>query len=314
MSSAFIYASSAISTQDKLSESNFIEELVPIEKNRVLVEPNYRDFINPMMMRRMSKSTKMSLACAYRCLQNMNKDQLDAIIIGTGLGALNDTEKFLSFSTTTEKKILSPTSFIQSGHNSIAGQIALLLKNDGYNMTHVQQGLSFEHALLDAMLNIFEGKQQVLAGAVDEFTPLLKEISNRFQLPNLIKNQLSEGAGFFLLGPDKSRAIAKVKSVVVRNFNNLSDCIQSLLHEQALGFTDISKGFIGYNLNAEIDHKLTFDTLCYTDFCGRHYSSAAFGLHLASQYLQEYARVGNHAIVINIASKNEVGLTLLERV
>ncbi len=181
-------------------------------------------------------------------------------------------------------------------------------------MTHVQQGLSFEHALLDAMLNIYEGKQQVLTGAVDELTPLLKDISNRFQLPDILKNQLSEGASYFLMGPNKTKAFAEVKSVSIRNFTNLSDCILSFLKEKELSFTDISKGFIGYNLNTKINPDLSLDTLCYTDYSGRYYSSSAFGLHIASQYLQNYSQSGNHAIVINITSKSEVGLTLLERV
>lgn len=314
MSSAFIYTSSAISTQDKIGEKDFLDKLKHIEENKVLAEPDYREFINPMMMRRMSKSTKMSIACAFSCLKNVSKNQLDAIIIGTGLGALADTEKFLTVSTTTEERILSPTSFIQSGHNSIAGQIALLLKNDCYNMTHVLHALSFEHALLDSMLNITEGRQQVLVGAVDELTPLVKDLAVRFLLPNQIKYQLSEGAGFFIMGPDKTRAIAEVKSVSMQYFDNLADCVSSFLKDNHLGFDDIQKGFVGYNLMAKNNQYIGFDTLCYTDYTGRYFSSSAFGLHIASRYLQAYAQTGSHSLVINVASKNRVGLTLLKRV
>lgn len=314
MSTTFLYTSSAISTQKDFSESDFIERLVRIESDNSLIEPDYKEFIQPMMIRRMSKATKMSIACAFRCLQDLGEVELDAIIVGTGLGSVTDTERFLKVSTSKEQRVLPPTSFIQSGHNTIAGQIALLLKNDSYNMTHVQQALSFEHALLDSVLSISEGKQMVLAGAVDEFTPLLSELADRFLLQTDIKKQLNQGAGFFLLGPDRSKAVAEVIEVRINQFNDTEESILSLLKENNLGFDDIEMGFIGYNLSNKLSIDLPFKSLCYTDYSGRHLSSAAFGLHMAKNYIQHDAKKGAYAIVINIASRNELGLTLLRGV
>ena len=51
----------------------------------------------------------------------------DAIITGTGLGCLEDTEKFLTAMVTNKEEFLTPTSFIQSTHNTVSAQIALLL-------------------------------------------------------------------------------------------------------------------------------------------------------------------------------------------
>jgi 3-oxoacyl-[acyl-carrier-protein] synthase II len=291
-----------------------MEALIPIERNKSLVEPDYKEFIKPLAIRRMSKSAKMSIACAFKCLRDTGVEQLDAIIIGTGLGSLADTEKFLKISTTSEQKLLPPTSFIQSGHNTIAGQIALLLKNDCYNMTHVQQGFSFEHALLDSMLNITEGKKLVLAGAVDEHIPLLEDLANRFKMPESIKGQLSEGAGFFSMGPDKSKAMAEVKAISISQNDSLSAAIMSFLDVNQLSSGDIEMGFVGHNLSAETSENLPFATVIYTDYSGRHFSSSAFGLHLASQFLQHYGKLGAHVIIINIAANNKVGLTLLQRV
>ncbi len=314
MRSKFIYTSSVISTQNNFDGSDFLETLIPFEKNKFLVEPDYKEFINPLAIRRMSKASKMSIACVFKCLKDIRDEQLDAIILGTGLGSIADTEKFLKVSTTTEEKLMPPTSFIQSGHNTISGQIALLLKNDCYNMTHVQQGLSFEHALLDSMLNISEGKQLVLVGGVDEHSLLLNDLANRFRLHDNIKDQLSEGAGFFLLGPEKSKAVAEVKSVLINQFDNLSESILSFLRDNQLNFVDIEMGFIGLNLSFQTLIKLPFETVHYTDYSGRYFSSSAFGLHMASQFLIHYGKVGNYVIVVNIASNDKIGLTLLERV
>ena len=59
---------------------------------------------------------------------------------------------------------------------------------------------------------------------------------------------------------------------------------------------------------------LPFKVLCYTDFGGRHFSSAAFGMHMAVTFLQQNSQTNKCALVINIASENEVGLTLLKSV
>jgi len=256
----------------------------------------------------------MSVACTFNCLEDTKLKVPDAIIVGTGLGSLADTEKFLRISTTEEEKVMSPTSFIQSGHNTIAGQIALLLDTDCYNMTHVQQAVSFEHVLIDAQINISEGKEAVLAGAVDEHITILDDLASRFGIDSKISSQLSEGAGFFIMGPDKSKAVVEVIAVAVVKNENLPANISSYLSKNELKVDDITMGFVGYNLSEKIVDDFTFDTICYTDFIGRHFASVSFGLHLASQYLQQDGQTGNYGLVINIASNSQVGLTLLKRV
>ena len=149
---------------------------------------------------------------------------------------------------------------------------------------------------------------------MDEYIPLLSDLANRFKLADIIKGQLSEGAGFFILGPDKSRAVAEVKSVAISQFDDLAEAILSFLDDNQLSSDEIEMGFVGYNLSAGALEKLPFATIIYTDSSGRHFSSSAFGLHMASQYLQHYGKSGDHVIIINIAATNKFGLTLLQRV
>ncbi len=310
MSKTFIYASSAISTQNSF-EGNSINNFTSIESSKSLIEPEYKEYIKPMMIRRMSKATKMSVACSFKCMADINLEQPDAIIVGTGLGALAHTVKFLQVSTTAEEKVLPPTSFIQSGHNTIAGQIALLLGTDCYNMTHVQQAISFENALMDAQLNIGEGKQAVLTGAVDEHIDILDDLANRFNIDNQISSQFSEGCGFFILGPDESTAKVELLGVSILRENNIAGSISTFLAKYHLQVEDINMGFIGYNLTIDQNIDLPFEVLCYTDFGGRHFSSSAFGFYLAVMHLQQ-EQANNYTLVVNIASENDVGLTILK--
>jgi len=311
--STYIYASSAISTQNQLAGEAALDSLVSIGENKDLIEPDYSEYIKPMVIRRMSKATKMSVACAFRCLKAIDYASLEAIIVGTGLGATTDTEKFLKVSIASEVNMLPPTAFIQSGHNSIAGHIALLLKNDCYNMTHVQQGLSFEHAMLDALLNLSEGKKNVLVGGVDEKNALLNEIATRLKLDTKIQNQLAGGSAYFILGSEKSKAIAKVKAVTIMQYTSPVEAAQLFLENNGLSYSNVQKGFVGYSLSFVEPIQLPLDTIVYTDYSGRFFSSAAYGLHLASTYLQYFINA-KFALVINIASSSKMGLILIERV
>ena len=311
---AYIYASSAVSTQDSFLGADFVNNLERIEAVKEIKIPVYREFIKPMLMRRMGKATKMSIACAFNCMRQLEMEQPEAIIVGTGLGALTDTEKFLSVSTATEEKMLPPTAFIASGHNTIAGQIALLLKNDLYNMTHVQRELSFEYAVLDAMLSVTEGKDNILTGAFDELTPKVMDLAERFELDSSIKNQLSGGAAFFVLGNNKAKAITEIRSVEILEFSDLSECILAFLEKNNVSENTTLKGFVGFNLQPKSEINLPFETLCYTDFCGRFFTSSSFGTHLASSHLMANANSGDSALVINLVSEKQVALTLLQRV
>ena len=91
----------------------------------------------------------------------------DAVIAGTGLGCLEDTEKFLGSIYTLQEHLLNPTPFINSTHNTIAGAIALAIKCHGYNATYTHRGFSFESALLDALMLASENPEAaILAGCI----------------------------------------------------------------------------------------------------------------------------------------------------
>lgn len=161
-------------------------------------EPDYKGIItNATLRRRMSRIVKMGVACGLECIDGMTSENIQGIITATGLGCLADTEKFLSTLIENEERMLNPTPFIQSTFNTIGAQIALFRQIHAYNMTYVHRGLSFESALLDAMLKIWEGADNILVGAIDEMTDTSYAIQQRLGL--LKGMQAGEGAQFFLL-------------------------------------------------------------------------------------------------------------------
>ncbi len=142
------------------------------EQNAFLAkEPDYTTDIPPMQLRRMSKAVRMGIGAAKFCLKNAGGLRADAISVGTAMGCLQDTEVFLGKMIEQNEQMLTPTSFIQSTHNTVAGQIALVTACNGHNLTYVQRGHSFEHAMLNTYLHLQEHpSEKVLVGGIDELT------------------------------------------------------------------------------------------------------------------------------------------------
>ncbi len=145
------------------------------------IEPDYTKYIDPKLIRRMSRIIKMGMAASMEALQQSGVQQPDAIITGTAYGCLADTDAFLTKMVEFKEELLSPTAFIQSTHNTVGAQIALQLKCHNYNNTYVHRGSSFEAAMLDAISLMSEGEaNNVLAGAADEIIEKSHAIIKRF--------------------------------------------------------------------------------------------------------------------------------------
>jgi len=184
LTETYIRSTAAISPQKTFGNDGIPEFEEYTEVNYLkCIEPVYRDFLDPMASRRMSRLVKMGVCSALHCLKKAGIDIPDAIITGTGLGCIEDTEKFLGSVFTQEEKLLNPTPFIQSTHNTVAAAIALALKCYGYNATYTHRGFSFETAMADAMLQLAENPaSNVLAGGFDELTSNSYAITRRLGL------------------------------------------------------------------------------------------------------------------------------------
>jgi 3-oxoacyl-[acyl-carrier-protein] synthase II len=194
----------AIVSPQRTFDQDFPVEIVRYAEPKYFkcIEPAYKDFIDPMVSRRMSRIVKMGVCCALQCLRKSRVEMPDAVIAATGLGCLEDTEKFLGSIYTLREHLLNPTPFINSTHNTIAGAIALAIKCHGYNATFTHRGFSFESALLDALMLAEENPEAaILAGAFDEITPVSYDITKRLGLWE--KAIPGEGVAFFMLSGKK---------------------------------------------------------------------------------------------------------------
>lgn len=167
---------------------------------------------NSGIRRRMSSVVKQGVAVGIDCLCDFNESkEIDAIITSTYLGCIEDTEKFIEIIESTEESLLNPTPFIRSTFNTIGAQIALLCKNQHYNMTYSHGKKSWEQAFLDAALLIVEqDANNVLVGYYDEKTVLEEQLCQRLSLS--IQDVVSPGSFFCVLSNKPSEnCLAEVK-------------------------------------------------------------------------------------------------------
>ncbi|WP_262247281.1 beta-ketoacyl synthase chain length factor [Parapedobacter soli] len=166
----YIHGMAGISIQPTTEPGYFFDRIVSYAQNPIPArDPDYKALIPPLQLRRMNKSMRMAIFTSQRALQQAGRTTIDAVITGTGLGCLRDSERFVEAILADEGQSLNPTPFIQSTHNMAAAAIALALKCNGYNMTYVNNANSFESALLDGMIYLSEHPDKtILLGAVDE--------------------------------------------------------------------------------------------------------------------------------------------------
>ena len=135
------------------------------------IDPDYKQFFSPMQARRMGLMFKRAMVTSRKVLETSGISCPDVIITGTALGCIGNTESFLDPMCREGKSGLSPTAFMQSTHNTIGSMVAIALGCHGYNCTYSQDGVSFESALLDAVMQLESGEAgNALVGAHDEIT------------------------------------------------------------------------------------------------------------------------------------------------
>lgn len=209
--------------QDLLQEDiNLINEV--IDKKLLAIEPPYEK-IPPGVLRRMGKSIRMGVGAALPLMTDNNK--INGIIMGSANAGMDDCVKFLNQIVQYEEGQLTPGSFVQSTGNVIAGQLGLITKNKGYNITHIHLGLAFENALLDAIMQLnMNPSNTYLVGAVDEISSYhynIETLAGSYKEENISNKEIyqsktpgavvGEGAAMFIASGSPDGAMAKMEAI-----------------------------------------------------------------------------------------------------
>lgn len=335
MDKIYIHGSGCVSPQHSTGPGFLDEPLYYSANSLKVVDADYKKWIDLKLIRRMSRVIKMGVAAAHLALEQAEHTMPDAIITGSAYGCLADTGVFLDKMVQQEEQMLTPTAFIQSTHNTVAGQIALMLACHGYNNTFVHRGFSFEQAVLDAWMNINEQPDQsILVGGLDEITNHSQEILARFGLykkepvdtAELLQSNTQgtingEGAAFFLLKSGAENALARIDGLELcykpGNVNSVKSFIQAFLDKNEVPVDEIDLVITGRNGDSrEVDYYNSVESMlpgaglaCYKHLTGEYPTANAFACWMATNILRQ----GNvpAAAVYKTPAKQEIQKILI---
>ncbi len=317
MRAVYINGLGSVSAQ-RTFDSDFLEFALVNNTDSLLpiVAPAYKDFISPIASRRMASGVKNSIVASSLAMQEALNPTIEAIIVGTGTGCINDSETFLKAILDNNEEYLTPISFIQSIQNTVATQIALGLKCKGYNYTYVNNAVSFESSLMDGKMMLNEREAtSILVGGVDEtakYTTFLLKLSGLLKedsdLPCSILNSTTKGvvygsgATFFVLEEQpKESCYAKLVDVTILNsatFTEVEDALKLFLHQNNVHISDLDAVVLGYNGDVEADgyySNLTQNLLAqtpqiyYKHLCGEFNTASAFGFWIGCKVIKNQA-------------------------
>ncbi len=304
----FIHNISCISPQKTFGEIDLMT-LIPSTENILhAIEPLYHD-IPAGLLRRMGKAVRLGVGAALPLIKEMKS--LDGIIIGTANGGMEDCIRFLNQIIEYDEGTLTPTNFVQSTSNAIASQIAFLKKNKGYNITHVHRGLSFENALLDAMMKAQETPEKTfLLGGLDEISDYnytIDRLAGSFKKEETPNHELygrktegtiaGEGVAMFIVNGIPDKALASVKAL---EFFHLADSktleryFRDFLEKNQVSVKDIDLFLSAENGDSRYDvFSLAIEAsldpqTCVIRFkhtCGEFPSAAAISLWYACRFI-----------------------------
>ena len=297
-----------ISPQETIFPQNLDSIHDGINGKLIAIEPNY-PFIPPNILRRMGKSVKMGVGTALTIIEN---EELHGIIIGTANGTKEDCMKFLRQIVDYQEGLLSPSNFVQGVPNAIASQIGLLSNNKSYNTTHVHEGLAFENALIDAIMQLAENKNNnYLVGAVDEISEFYHTIeilkgnyhNNTVFAKDFYDNKQNgtvagEGAAMFLVNKHREGSIAKLTGIDIFQSTDLEYLGNRLLKFEDKYLSDnttidlIISGENGdetyqdYYATMEMISNNHIPIIRFKHLCGEYSTATSYAIWLALQIFQ----------------------------
>ncbi len=248
-------------------------------------------------VRRLGRFSRMALAIADAALQDSGcSEPPDSVFMGTGWGALSETCNFLDKLRESNEKFPSPIDFVGSVHNSAAGQIAILHKATGSNITSSGGNYSFEEAVLAADTFLESRSPGAFLLAADEAHP---ELSRLFDPSVTAETTPADGGGGFYVSRKTvadtialrlrffSQAhpgsTARLAEAVAENGENNKQCTMILAGipaaEAAVGEKQLDDFMQQSGLDVPVIH--------YRKFTGEFTSASAIAAVMAAHLLEE---------------------------
>lgn len=296
----YIQTAKQISIQQPLSEEWMTNPAMYDGGMAHAIEANYRNYLSSIEARRMAPIMKRALATAMETIRQTEIEHPDAIITGTSIGSLEYTEKFLDALTENGERLLKPTYFMQSTHNTVGSMLGIYTKTHGYNTTYSHGAISFELALQDAVTQMRLDKiHTALVGGYDEMVASYYNLlcktgfvgvkgmnpCGEVSVSMMLNTEAGAGSLCELVGMTVCHHLSKKR---------IKQQMETLMSDAELTINDVDAVFTGINGNPnndryyeEIAETLFYDIplVCYKNLFGENYTASAFSVYAASHCL-----------------------------
>ena len=313
-----------------------------------VIEPSWRDYIPMNQLRRMGKAVRIGTGAGLKLIKKHPKfENSDAIILTTSNGGLEDCIKFLKQIVFFGEGALTPTNFVQSTPNAIAGNIAMATSNQAYNMTHVNGSFSFVDGLRDAELFINDQPEaKILLGSVEEISDYnyrINELRGDYKTEKINSLDLissntkgticGEGSAFFgLSNTEDGIEIVDAATLLSAEPNQIKKFINGFLSENKIEPKEIDTLMLGYN--GDVSNREMYDyakdalipesnVFTFKELFGEHPSVISMGFWYATMLqkgmspYREPLRDANKKIdtvlIFNQYNRNENSLVLIKK-
>ncbi len=315
-STYYINGIGVISPQRTFDPTMFLNDVVSYEKNMLkCITPDFKEYINPAQLRRLSRFLRIGLSSAVLCTRNAGDIEVDGIVTATGYGFLDETAKFLNEILQLNERQLTPTFFMQSTYNALAGLVALTLKCKGYNNTYVTKGFAFETALYDVMMQLQNNREKnFLVGSFDEAEQGQYNINSRvghykkemidsltlFDHASTRGTLQGEGCAFFSVSGNRGAhawcTLKDVRMIFNPSTTSFMREVHEFLSENSITSSDIDVWISGASGDQHCDALLTqagdtilkhIPELRFKHLVGEYCTAAAFAVWLGASIIQK---------------------------
>ncbi len=237
---------------------------------------------------------KMILSTALDLLKDVPQETLSSgiasVCIGSGLGMVDETEKFAKNNILKKESEPMPQAFTNSVHNAISSVLSIHCGFKGLNSVVSAKEISFESALWQAWRNIDFGKSKMaIVGAADECTDFVEAFLKGKAKCNQPLTELS--AAYFIapkiegLEP-KSKLCAIHFGRGLRNHNAELEWLKSSFEKSGIDFASVNLWLSSHlNIPQKSDYvdalKTTFSIKDYqdlTEILGGNYSNSSMAM------------------------------------
>lgn len=310
MKDVYIVSTEQISIQQPLVDEWLYTPISYVPSYVRSLDPDFKGFVTPVEARRMGKILKRAIATSITALEHASIEKPDAIITGTGLGCVENTEKFLSSMCKDGEYLLTPTSFMQSTHNTISSLIAIHTHNHGYNATYSHRGISFDSALHDAWTQMRLDKiNTALVGAHDEVTPTVYSLVQKTCFNGILSGEASVSMVLSTSVENRKSAMCSLKGIKIMyrpTRQQISKAVDDMLSTVGMHISDIDAVVLGVNGNKDNDihYRNLIDifegvpAIQYKHLFGECFSASALGVYVAATCLKN-ALIPEHLFIDN---------------